>query len=113
LRRQICKYSLHEWEAVCRYNLSDDDGSSHEEPASGTTSFFISNELHPRLRRSSAIDEDNTSRRRCQRAPPCINVNREIEQTLARPAATRDSAESDPNDKAMAAVPAPASETMC
>ncbi|KAJ8678740.1 hypothetical protein QAD02_014527, partial [Eretmocerus hayati] len=42
-----------------------------------------------------------------------INVTREIEQTLARPAATRDSAESDPNDKAGANLAAPASETMC
>ena len=103
---------------IRRYHMSDDDDSDKDEQAAGgpgpsTTNFFISSEHHPRLRRASAIDEDTTTRRRCQRTPPSINVTREIEQTLARPAATRDSAESDPNDKGMSGVAAPASETMC
>ncbi|XP_023245943.1 transient receptor potential cation channel trpm [Copidosoma floridanum] len=109
-----CDYHQMEDLIQRRYHLSDDEGSDQEEamgPAS--SNFFISSEHHPRLRRTSAIDDDtsSTTRRRCYRAPPMINVTREIEQTLARPAATRDSAESDPNEKS--GVPAPASETMC
>lgn len=91
--------------------MSDDEESGREDQPN--SSYFVSSEHHPRLRRASAIDEDvaSTTRRRCHRAPPMINVTREIEQTLARPAATRDSAESDPNEKSAQA--APASETMC
>ncbi|XP_031782186.1 transient receptor potential cation channel trpm isoform X6 [Nasonia vitripennis] len=109
-----CDYQQMEDLIQRRYHISDEEDSSHDDPAVvNTTSFFISSEHHPRLRRASAIDEDTTTRRRCHRSPPSINVTREIEQTLARPAATRDSAESDPNDKGMSGVAAPASETMC
>lgn len=91
--------------------MSDDEESAREDQPG--SSFFVSSENHPRLRRASAIDEDVavTTRRRGHRAPPMINVTREIEQTLARPAATRDSNESDPNEKNAPA--APSSETMC
>lgn len=96
-----------------RYHVSEDedDGSGELHP---TSSFFLSHEQHPRLRRASAIDEDLTTRRRMHHRPPAptINVAREIEQTLARPAATRDSNESDPSESGKT-VPAPASETMC
>lgn len=67
--------------------------------------FFVASD-HRQLRRVSAIDEDS------RRHPaPTISVTREIEQTLSRPPAIRDSSEEpDPNETE---VPAPASETMC
>ena len=98
-----------------RYHLAEDEDSGQDEAAGGT-SYFINNEQpHPHLRRASAIDTDETlpgPRRRGLRVPPSMNVTREIDHTLAHPAATRGSNESDPNDKAMNPA-APASETMC
>ncbi|XP_066585207.1 transient receptor potential cation channel trpm isoform X2 [Prorops nasuta] len=96
-----------------RYMQSDDDvmgGDSVSLPSEpATIPYFLSCE-HPRLRRSSAIDEDQLSSRR---PPPIISVTREIEQTLSRPPAIRDPETPDVNDKSLATVPAPASETMC
>lgn len=84
--------------------MEGDDDESNQDNI-GSTPFFIATE-HRQLRRASAIDED--SRRQ---PPPTISVTREIEQTLSRPPAIRDSSdEPDPNETE---EPAPASETMC
>lgn len=86
-------------------NDDEDDDEERERDDNGFTPFFIASE-HRQLRRVSAIDED--SRRP---PPPTISVTREIEQTLSRPPAIRDSSEEpDPNETE---EPAPASETMC
>ena len=80
----------------------DNDESGQDETNSAP--FFIASEHRP-LRRVSAVDEDS------RRPPPTISVTREIEQTLSRPPAIRDSSdEPDPNGTE---VPPPASETMC
>ena len=84
-----------------RYNLGSDDENYG-------TAFYITTENQRRLRRASAIDEDST-----RRHAPTINVTREIEQTLARPSAMRNSSDSDNKDKDLGNVAAPASETMC
>lgn len=104
-----CDYQQMEDLIQRRYRGDDeDDGPSNANAneADGITSFFnVSNE-HRQLRRASAIEEDP------RRRPPTISVAREIEQTLARPP-IRDSEITDPSDKNLSTVPAPASETMC
>lgn len=89
-------------------NDNENDGPSnvHADGTADIACFFnISNE-HRQLRRVSAIDEDS------RRPPPTISVTREIEQTLARPP-IRDPEMTDPSNKNLSTVPAPASETMC
>lgn len=90
-----------------RYRREDDDSDDDVVPPP----FYIANEH--RLRRATAIDEEakGTVHQR-RRATPTISVTREIEQTLARPPAIRDTdaeEQNDPNNPG----PAPASETMC
>lgn len=107
-----CDYQQMEDLIQRRYRGDDDDeddgpSDAHADEAGDVTlSFFnVSNE-HRQLRRASAIEEDP------RRPPPTISVAREIEQTLARPP-MRDSEMTDPGDKNLSTVPAPASETMC
>ncbi|XP_076624685.1 transient receptor potential cation channel, subfamily M isoform X8 [Colletes latitarsis] len=101
-----CDYQQME-DLIQRRYIGDDDEPVHtSDEASGGGPFFISNEHRHQLRRSSAIDEES------RRPAPTISVTREIEQTLSRPP-IRDSESSDPNDKNLSTVPAPASETMC
>ncbi|XP_018316097.1 transient receptor potential cation channel trpm isoform X1 [Mycetomoellerius zeteki] len=86
----------------------NDDGppNMHADDTGDITCFFnVSNE-HRQLRRASAIEEDP------RRPPPMISVTREIEQTLARPP-IHDLEGTNPSDKNLSTVPAPASETMC
>ncbi|XP_014228067.1 transient receptor potential cation channel trpm isoform X2 [Trichogramma pretiosum] len=108
-----CDYQQME-DLIQRRYVDDDESNKLDEAAGGSTTFYVNSETsHPRLLRGAAIDSDDTlsgPRRRGLRMPPSINVTREIEHTLAQPAATRGSNESDPNDKDVAA---PASETMC
>ncbi|CAB0039857.1 unnamed protein product [Trichogramma brassicae] len=108
-----CDYQQME-DLIQRRYVDDDESNKLDEAAGGSTTYYINSETsHPRLLRGAAIDSDDTlsgPRRRGLRMPPSINVTREIEHTLAQPAATRGSNESDPNDKDVAA---PASETMC
>ncbi|XP_061933895.1 transient receptor potential cation channel trpm isoform X3 [Apis cerana] len=99
-----CDYQQME-DLIQRRYIADDEPLHVSDEASGS-SFFISNEYRHQLRRISAIDEES------RRPPPTISVTREIEQTLSRPP-IRDSENSDPNDKNLSTVPAPASETMC
>ncbi|XP_050491536.1 transient receptor potential cation channel trpm isoform X1 [Bombus huntii] len=96
-----CDYQQME-DLIQRRYIADDEEPLHTDEAT----FFISNEHRHQLRRASAIDEES------RRPPPTICVTREIEQTLSRPP-IRDSESSDPNDKNLSTVPAPASETMC
>ncbi|XP_012140914.2 transient receptor potential cation channel, subfamily M isoform X2 [Megachile rotundata] len=91
---------------IQRRYIGDDEESLQGPDDAGTAPFFVSNEHRHQLRRASAIDEES------RRPPPTISVTREIEQTLSRPP-IRDSESSDPNDKSLTTVPAPASETMC
>ncbi|XP_054000697.1 transient receptor potential cation channel trpm isoform X3 [Hylaeus anthracinus] len=101
-----CDYQQME-DLIQRRYIEDDDEPLHtSDEASGGGPFFISNEHRHQLRRASAIDEES------RRPAPTISVTREIEQTLSRPP-IRDSESSDPNDKNLNTVPAPASETMC
>ncbi|XP_043250492.1 transient receptor potential cation channel trpm isoform X3 [Colletes gigas] len=101
-----CDYQQME-DLIQRRYIGDDDEPVHtSDEASGGGLFFVSNEHRHQLRRSSAIDEES------RRPAPTISVTREIEQTLSRPP-IRDSESSDPNDKNLSTVPAPASETMC
>ncbi|KAK0173426.1 hypothetical protein PV328_006622 [Microctonus aethiopoides] len=100
-----CDYQQMEDLIHRRYMKSCDDDSDIDEI--GNTKFLIANEQHRLLRRSSAIDEET------RRPPPSISVTREIEQTLSRPPAIRESDVIDTTDKSMASGPAPASETMC
>ncbi|XP_034942381.1 transient receptor potential cation channel trpm isoform X2 [Chelonus insularis] len=99
-----CDYQQMEDLIHRRYMESSDEDSENEDAPK--TKLYLTNE-HRILRRSSAIDEDT------RRPPPTISVTREIEQTLSRPSAMRDSNISDNNDKNMTNGPAPASETMC
>ncbi|XP_012166411.1 transient receptor potential cation channel trpm isoform X3 [Bombus terrestris] len=96
-----CDYQQME-DLIQRRYIADDEEPLHTDEAT----LFISNEHRHQLRRASAIDEES------RRPPPTICVTREIEQTLSRPP-IRDSESSDPNDKNLSTVPAPASETMC
>ncbi|XP_060829150.1 transient receptor potential cation channel trpm isoform X2 [Bombus pascuorum] len=96
-----CDYQQME-DLIQRRYIADDEEHLHTDEAT----LFISNEHRHQLRRASAIDEES------RRPPPTICVTREIEQTLSRPP-IRDSESSDPNDKNLSTVPAPASETMC
>ncbi|XP_012280563.1 transient receptor potential cation channel trpm isoform X2 [Orussus abietinus] len=98
-----CDYQQME-DLIQRRYLNDESPETADE-MSGTP-FYIASE-HRTLRRVGAIDEDS------RRPPPTISVTREIEQTLSRPPAIRDSNEEDPNDKDLSTAPAPASETMC
>nr|XP_012140924.1 PREDICTED: transient receptor potential cation channel trpm isoform X7 [Megachile rotundata] len=91
---------------IQRRYIGDDEESLQGPDDAGGAPFFVSNEHRHQLRRASAIDEES------RRPPPTISVTREIEQTLSRPP-IRDSESSDPNDKSLTTVPAPASETMC
>lgn len=100
-----CDYQQME-DLIQRRYIGDEDESLHIPDEASGGSFFISNEHRHQLRRSPAINEES------RRPPPTISVTREIEQTLSRPL-IRDSESSDPNDKNMSTVPAPASETMC
>ncbi|XP_015435152.1 PREDICTED: transient receptor potential cation channel trpm [Dufourea novaeangliae] len=113
-----CDYQQMEDLIQRRYIGDDnDDDDNNDDEAVHTASdeaiggvsgpFFVSNEHRHQLRRASAIDEESS-----RRPPPTISVTREIEQTLSRPP-IRDSENSDPNDKNLSTVPAPASETMC
>ncbi|XP_011055821.1 PREDICTED: transient receptor potential cation channel trpm [Acromyrmex echinatior] len=87
-------------------NNDNEPPNMHADNTSDITYFFnVSNE-HRQLRRASAIEEDP------RRPPPMISVTREIEQTLARPP-IHDSEGTNPSDKNLSTVPAPASETMC
>lgn len=89
-------------------NNDENDGAvnAHADEASGIACLFnVSNE-HRQLRRASAIEEDP------RRPQPTISVTHEIEQTLARPP-IRDPEATDPSEKNLDTVPAPASETMC
>ncbi|XP_043509838.1 transient receptor potential cation channel trpm isoform X5 [Frieseomelitta varia] len=97
-----CDYQQME-DLIQRRYFADEDEPLH---SADEASIFISNEHRHQLRRASAIDEES------RRPPPTICVTREIEQTLSRPP-IRDSESSDPNDKNLTTVPAPASETMC
>lgn len=96
-----CDYQQME-DLIQRRYIADDEEPLHTDEAT----LFISNEHRHQLRRAPAIDEES------RRPPPTICVTREIEQTLSRPP-IRDSESSDPNDKNLSTVPAPASETMC
>ncbi|XP_076644273.1 transient receptor potential cation channel, subfamily M isoform X2 [Halictus rubicundus] len=101
-----CDYQQME-DLIQRRYIGDDDETFHtSDEASGGPPFFVSNEHRHQLRRASAIDEES------RRPPPTISVTREIEQTLSRPP-IRESENTDPNDKNLSTVPAPASETMC
>ncbi|XP_011703742.1 PREDICTED: transient receptor potential cation channel trpm isoform X2 [Wasmannia auropunctata] len=109
-----CDYQQMEDLIQRRYHGDDDvdendrDGPSnaHADEADGITCFFNVASEHRQLRRASAIEEDP------RRPSPMISVTHEIEQTLARPP-IRDSEATDPSDKNLSTVPAPASETMC
>nr|XP_031831951.1 transient receptor potential cation channel trpm isoform X6 [Nomia melanderi] len=101
-----CDYQQME-DLIQRRYIGDDDEALHTSDEASGGPFFISNEHRHQLRRASAIDEESS-----RRPPPTISVTREIEQTLSRPP-IRDSESSDPNDKNLSTVPAPASETMC
>ncbi|XP_029053463.1 transient receptor potential cation channel trpm isoform X1 [Osmia bicornis bicornis] len=100
-----CDYQQME-DLIQRRYIGDDEESLQGQDDASASPFFISNEHRHQLRRASAIDEES------RRPPPTISVTREIEQTLSRPP-IRDSEGSDPNDKNLSTVPAPASETMC
>ncbi|XP_076249025.1 transient receptor potential cation channel, subfamily M [Calliopsis andreniformis] len=100
-----CDYQQME-DLIQRRYIGDEDETLHGSDEASAGPFFISNEHRHQLRRASAIDEES------RRPPPTISVTREIEQTLSRPP-IRDSEGTDPNDKNMSTVPAPASETMC
>ncbi|XP_076761731.1 transient receptor potential cation channel, subfamily M isoform X3 [Xylocopa sonorina] len=100
-----CDYQQME-DLIQRRYIGDEDDSLHVSDEASGGLLFISNEHRHQLRRASAIDEDS------RRPPPTISVTREIEQTLSRPP-IRDSETTDPNDKNLSTVPAPASETMC
>lgn len=101
-----CDYQQME-DLIQRRYIGEDDEALHTSDEASGGPFFISNEHRHQLRRASAIDEESS-----RRPPPTISVTREIEQTLSRPP-IRDSESSDPNDKNLSTVPAPASETMC
>ncbi|XP_043280353.1 transient receptor potential cation channel trpm isoform X2 [Venturia canescens] len=100
-----CDYQQMEDLIQRRYMQGDDSSSGNDDPNAGQ--YFTASE-HRHLRRTPAIDRaDETTRR----PGPSISVTREIEHTLAKPLATRDSDEvQETNEKN---VPAPASETMC
>nr|XP_034192341.1 transient receptor potential cation channel trpm isoform X1 [Osmia lignaria]XP_034192342.1 transient receptor potential cation channel trpm isoform X1 [Osmia lignaria] len=100
-----CDYQQME-DLIQRRYIGDDEESLQGQDDASASPFFISNEHRHQLRRASAIDEES------RRPPPTISVTREIEQTLSRPP-IRESEGSDPNDKNLSTVPAPASETMC
>ncbi|XP_063995488.1 transient receptor potential cation channel trpm isoform X2 [Diachasmimorpha longicaudata] len=105
---EACDYQQMEDLIQRRYRQKDDDSDTDDVVP---PPFYVANEH--RLRRSTAIDEEskgNVHQRR--RVPPTISVTREIEQTLSRPPAIRDSDASEPDDQNNPG-PAPASETMC
>ncbi|XP_033210686.1 transient receptor potential cation channel trpm [Belonocnema kinseyi] len=99
-----CDYQQME-DLIQRRYMQGDEDNDDSGPGDMGCPFFVASEYR-QLRRVSAIDEDS------RRHPaPTISVTREIEQTLSRPPAIRDSSEEpDPNETE---VPAPASETMC
>ncbi|XP_018398032.1 PREDICTED: transient receptor potential cation channel trpm [Cyphomyrmex costatus] len=105
-----CDYQQMEDLIHRRYHGDDDNGNEpsnmHADEAGDITYFFNMSNEHRQLRRASAIEEDP------RRPPPTISVTREIEQTLARPP-IHDSEATNPSDKNLSTVPAPASETMC
>lgn len=101
-----CDYQQME-DLIQRRYMGDDSSSGNEETTAAAGGQFFTASEHRHLKRSSAIDRADESRR----PGPTISVTREIEQTLSRPLATRDSDEvQETSDKN---VPAPASETMC
>lgn len=106
-----CDYQQME-DLIQRRYCGDGDDDENDGPSNtpadedgGIACFFNVTE-HRQLRRASAIEEDP------RRPQPTISVTREIEQTLARPP-IRDPEETDPSEKNLNTVPAPASETMC
>ncbi|XP_071652036.1 transient receptor potential cation channel trpm isoform X2 [Temnothorax longispinosus] len=106
-----CDYQQMEDLIQRRYRGHDDDeddgpSNAHADEASGIACFFNVSSDHRQLCRASAIEEDP------RRPTPTISVTREIEQTLARPPIC-DPEATDPSDKILSTVPAPASETMC
>ena len=101
-----CDYQQMEEIIQRRYLQGDDSSSGNDEGAQGATYFTAREDRH--LKRASAIDRPDESR---SRLGPTISVTREIEQTLSKPLATRDSEEVQETSEKN--VPAPASETMC